>query len=148
MVSSKAPTVAQYLEHLPPDRRAVMAAVRAVVRRHLPKGYKELMSWGMISYELPLAQYPNTYNKRPLCFAGLAAQKNHYALYLTSAYQDGAQRKKLEAAFKRAGKKLDMGKSCLRFRTLDDLDLDAVADVVASTPPKKLIAMYEKARAK
>lgn len=147
-MSSKAPTIAQYLEQLPPDRRAIMAAVRADVRRHLPKGYQELMSWGMISYELPLAQYPNTYNKRPLCFAGLAAQKNHYALYLTSAYQKGEDRKKLEAAFKRAGRKFDMGKSCLRFRTLDDLDLDAVADAAASTPPEKLIALYEQGRAK
>jgi uncharacterized protein YdhG (YjbR/CyaY superfamily) len=148
MVGSKATTVEQYLDQLPPERRAVIAKVRDVVRRHLPRGYDETMNWGMISYELPLERYPKTYNGQPLSLAALAAQKNHYALYLTSAYQDTRQRETLEAAFRRAGKKLDMGKSCLRFKRLDDLDLDAVADVVASTPPEKLIALYEAAHAK
>jgi hypothetical protein len=146
MARSKAATVEQYLAALPPERRAVVSKVRDLVRRNLPKGYTETMNWGMISYEIPLARYPNTYNGQPLSYVALAAQKNYYALYLLGAYQDSEQGKQLAEAFKRAGKKLDMGKSCLRFKTLDDLPLDAVGRVVASTPPEKWIAQFEAAR--
>ena len=145
MASSKATTVDQYLAELPAERREVVAKVRDAVRRNLPKGYVETMNWGMICYELPLERYPNTYNHQPLGCVALAAQKNYNALYLCP---DPAQRKELAEAFKRAGKKMDMGKSCLRFKTLDDLPLEAVEQVVASTPPEKLIAQYEASRAK
>ena len=118
MVSSKATTVAAYLAELPAERRAVIAAVRKVVRKHLPKGYVETMNWGMICYEIPLKRYPVTYNRQPLSYAALAAQKNNYALYLTGCYGASALQQKLAAAFKAAGKKLDMGKSCLRFKKL------------------------------
>jgi uncharacterized protein YdhG (YjbR/CyaY superfamily) len=148
MATSKAATVDEYLAELPPERREVVSKVRDLVRRNLPKGYEETMNWGMISYEIPLARYPNTYNRQPLSYVGLAAQKNYYALYLTSAYQNSEQGKQLAEAFKKAGKKLDMGKSCLRFKTLDDLPLDAVGRIVASTPPEKWIAQYEAARGK
>jgi uncharacterized protein YdhG (YjbR/CyaY superfamily) len=148
MATSKAATVDEYLAELPPERREVVSRTRDVVRRNLPKGYEETMNWGMISYEIPLARYPNTYNRQPLSYVGLAAQKNYYALYLTSAYQNSEQGKQLAEAFKKAGKKLDMGKSCLRFKTLDDLPLDAVGRIVASTPPEKWIAQYEAARGK
>ena len=146
MASSRATTVEEYLAELPAERRAVVAAVRDVVLRHLPPGYEETMNWGMISYEIPLARYPTTYNKQPLAYAALAAQKNHYALYLNGAYQQPARASALEEGFARAGKKLDMGKSCLRFKRLDDLALDAVAESIASTPPEEFIAEYEKAR--
>ena len=148
MATSKAATVDEYLAELPTERREVVSKMRDLVRRNLPKGYEETMNWGMISYELPLARYPKTYNGQPLTFVGLAAQKNYYALYLTSANQDSAQGRELADAFKRAGKKLDMGKSCLRFKKLDDLALDAVARIIASTPPEKFIAQYEAGRAK
>jgi uncharacterized protein YdhG (YjbR/CyaY superfamily) len=148
MATSKAATVDEYLAELPPERREVVSRVRDLVRRNLPNGYEETMNWGMISYEIPLARYPNTYNRQPLSYVGLAAQKNYYALYLTSAYQNSEQGKQLAEAFKKAGKKLDMGKSCLRFKTLDDLPLDAVGRIVASTPPEKWIAQYEAARGK
>jgi uncharacterized protein YdhG (YjbR/CyaY superfamily) len=148
MARSNAATVEQYLAELPPERREVVSTMRDLVRRNLPKGYAETMNWGMISYEIPLERYPNTYNRQPLSYVALAAQKNYYALYLTSAYQDSEQGKQLAEAFKRAGKKLDMGKSCLRFKTLDDLPLDVIARVVASTPPEKWIAQFEAARAK
>ena len=146
MASSRATTVEDYLAELPAERRAVVAAVRDVVLRHLPPGYEETMNWGMISYEIPLARYPTTYNKQPLAYAALAAQKNHYALYLNGAYQQPARASALEEGFARAGKKLDMGKSCLRFKRVDDLALDAVAESIASTPPEEFIAEYEKAR--
>lgn len=146
MPASKAATVDEYIAELPPERRPVVSAVRDLVRRNLPEGYAETMNWGMISYELPLERYPKTYNGQPLSYVALAAQKHYYALYLTSAYQDSEQGTQLAEAFKRAGKKLDIGKSCVRFKKLDDLELDAVARVVASTPPEKLIARYEASR--
>ncbi len=148
MASSKAATVDAYLEELPPERRAIVASVRDLVRRNLPEGYRETMNWGMISYELPLERYPNTYNKQPLGYAALAAQNNNYTLYLTCVYQNDKQRKWLEREFKKAGKKLDMGKSCLHFKRLEDLPLDVIAQAIASTPPDQYIEQYEASRKK
>jgi len=147
MARSDASTVEEYLEALPAERRAVVAAVRDVVLAHLPDGYEEAMRWGMITYEVPLAHGPDTRNGQPLSYAALAAQKNHYALYLMGAYADPAQTAQLKEAFGRAGKKLDMGKSCLRFKRLDDLPLEAIGAVIAGTPPEALIAHYEAGRA-
>lgn len=146
MATSKAATVAQYLQELPEERRAVVAAVRDVVLRSLPEGYEEGMAFGMIGYGVPLARYPDTYNRQPLQYAALAAQKNHFALYLMSAYA-GDQEQALRDAFSAAGKKLDMGKSCVRFKRLDDLPLDVIGRVIAATPPDAFIAQYEAARA-
>lgn len=146
MVISKASTVERYLDELPPERRAVVSKVRDLVRRNLPKGYAEMMTFGMIGYGIPLSRYPNTYNGQPLGYIALAAQKHYYALYLMPPYMNGEQGKELAEAFKRAGKKMDMGKSCLRFKSLDDLPLDAIERVVASTPPEDLIAHYEAVR--
>ena len=146
MASSTATTVDDYLAELPPERREVVTAVRDVVRRNLPAGYQERMNWGMISYELPLEQYPNTYNGQPLNYAALAAQKNYFALYLTNVNQSAEQESWLKGEFKKAGKKLDMGKSCLRFKRIEDLQLDAIAKLIASTPPQKFIEQYEASR--
>jgi hypothetical protein len=148
MAMSKAATVKEYLDELPPERRRDIARVRSVVRKHLPSGYVETMRWGMIAYEIPLSRYPDTYNKQPLCYAGLAAQKNFNTLYLTGAYASSAQRKRLEQAFKKAGLKMDMGGSCLHFKTATDLPLDAIGDVIASTPPERMIELAEGARAR
>jgi hypothetical protein len=106
------------------------------------------MAFGMIGYGVPLADYPNTYNKQPLAYVGLAAQKRHYALYLMDVHENGEDEGRLREAFARAGKTLDMGKSCLRFTALDDLELDAIAAVIARTPPAAFIARYEALRAK
>lgn len=144
MASSKAATVDEYLAELPAERRAVVARVGDVVRRNLPKGYTETMNWGMICWEIPLSKYPDTYNGEPLGYVALAAQKNYYSLYLTNEYGDG---KSLPEEFRKAGKKFDMGKVCLRFKTLDDLPLDVIGEAVASTPPEKLIEKYEQSRA-
>jgi uncharacterized protein YdhG (YjbR/CyaY superfamily) len=145
MVQSKATTVEDYLNELPPDRRAVIEQVREVILANLPAGYRETINYGMISYEIPLERYPKTYNKQPLSYLGLAAQKNHYALYLMSVYGDGAAERTLAQEFADAGKKLDMGKSCLRFRRLDDLPLDVIGRAVASTDPDAYIRIYEAA---
>jgi len=146
MVQSAAATVAAYLDALPPERRAVIAEVRKVIRRNLPKGYQEVMNWGAITYELPLERYPNTYNGQPLCYAALAAQKNHFALYLMTVYGDKKLEQELRDAFKKAGKKLDMGKSCVRFKSVDQLPLDAIGRIIAAVPPDKYIAAYEQSR--
>ena len=147
-MQSHAATVDAYLDELPPERRAVVAEVRDLVRRHLPAGYEETMAFGMIGYGIPLADYPNTYNRQPLGYVALAAQKRHYALYLMSVVQDSREEALLREAYARAGKPLDLGKSCLRFRSLDDLERDAVARVIASTPPAEFIAQYEASRRK
>jgi hypothetical protein len=144
-LKSSAATVQQYLNELPEDRRAVVEAVREMVLHNLPEGYRESMRWGMITYEIPLERYPETYNGQPLSYVALAAQKNNYTLYLT-VYQDSEQEASLREGFKKAGKKLDMGKSCLHFKKLDDLPMNVLAEVVASTPPDAYIARYEASR--
>lgn len=146
MASTVATSVAQYLQGLPPDRRQVVSAVRDVIRRALPAGYSESLGWGMICYGIPLSTYPDTYNGQPLTCAALAAQKNHFALYLMCAYMDPALEATLKNGFAAAGKRLDMGKSCLRFKRLDDLALDTVGEIIASAPPERLIAQYEASR--
>ena len=146
MVSSQAATVAEYLDELPEERRAVVARVRQTVLDHLPAGYQETMRWGMISYEIPLERYPDTYNGQPLAYIGLAAQKRHYALYLMGVYADSAQERHLREVYAQRGLRLDFGKSCLRFRRLEELPLDLIAELVAATPPEALIAQYEASR--
>jgi hypothetical protein len=146
MVKSAASTVQAYLDALPAESRAVLSAVRDVVLQHLPAGYQETMNWGMISYEIPLALYPRTYNGQPLSYAGLAAQKKHYAIYLMAVYGDPGQEARLREGFTQAGKKLDMGKSCVRFRKLEDLPLDLIGEVIGGTPPDEFIALYERNR--
>ncbi len=143
MVSSSATTPAAYLASLPPERRKVIAAVRKLVKSRLPKGFVESMNWGMLAYEVPLTRYPDTYNKQPLMFLALAAQKNNYALYMTNVGAGTAQKKTLEAAYKAAGRKLDMGKSCLRFKTLEELPLEIIGDIIESTSVEDVIAAAE-----
>jgi hypothetical protein len=146
MVTSAAQNVEQYLAELPDDRREVMTAMRKFVRQHLPKGYVESMTYGMILYGIPLEHYPNTYNGQPLGYVALAAQKNYYALYMLP-YGDEKTGEEMRAGFKAAGKKLDMGRSCVRFRKIDDLALDAIGKAIASTPPPRFIEFYEAVRA-
>lgn len=148
MARSAAATVAEYLDELPAERRAVVAAVRDLVNAALPPGYEERMNWGMISWELPLARFDRTYNGQPLGVAALASQKAHVALYLTGAYADPAVAAALAEAWQAAGRRLDMGKSCLRFRRLDELVPDALRAALAATPPERLIALHEAAHAR
>ena len=148
MVMSKATTVDAYLDELPEEKRAAISKVRAVVKKHLPKGYKESMSHGMITYAIPLERYPDTYNGQPLCYIGLASQKNYNSLYLMGVYGDPEKEKLLADGFAKAGKKMDMGKSCLRFKEVEDLPLDAIGKIVASIPPEEMIRLAEAARRK
>ena len=139
-------TVDAYLAQLPEDRRAAISAIRSVILKNLPKGYEEAMNWGMISYQIPLERYPNTYNGQPVCYAALASQKNHMAVYLMCAYGSNDIATWLREEFRKAGKKLDMGKSCIRFKKLEDLPLNVIGKAVKKVPPKKYIAHYEAAR--
>jgi hypothetical protein len=136
------------MQELPQERREVISKVRETILRNLPDGYSESMNWGMISYEIPLKMYPKTYNSQPLLYAALAAQKHHYSLYLMGVYQDPNQETKLRGGFKKSGKRLDTGKSCVRFRKLEDIPLDVIGELIAGITPEQMIARYEKTRKK
>jgi hypothetical protein len=139
-------TVAAYLASLTPEKRAVIEEARAFVRKHIAEGYAEFMNWGVINWGIPLEEFPDTYNKQPLCYVGLGAQKNYNALYLMGAYDGSNGAKLLAAAFEKAGKRLDMGKCCLRFKELDDLELGSVAKLIAMSKPKDYIAYYKRTK--
>jgi hypothetical protein len=148
MVSSAAKTVPAYLEELLPERREVVARMRAFILEHLPPGYVESMAWGMLCYSIPLTRYPDTYNGQPLAYVCLAAQKNNYTIYLTGPYMFGEETdRKFRAAFAAAGKKIDMGKSCLHFKRVEDLALEAVGESIAGVSVDDYIRQYEKVRA-
>ena len=143
---SEAQTVAQYLAALPEDRRAQIQAVRQVILDNLPAGYEEAMNWGMISYQVPLETYPDTYNGQPLMYAALASQKNHMAVYLTGIYMDEGAQQAFEDAYRATGKRYDVGKSCVRFRKLDDLPLPLIGESIAAMDAAAFVARVEQMR--
>ncbi len=127
-MKSSATTAKAYLAGVPEERRAAMTRLYRLVSDNLPKGYEEAMAYGMIAWQVPLAVYPDTYNGQPLMYAALASQKNHMALYLMCG------RDVVGKGFAKAGKKFDAGKSCIRFRKLEDLVLEPIAEAVRSMP--------------
>jgi hypothetical protein len=143
MATSKAQSVTAHLASLPPDRRKIVGAVRKLIKANLPAGYKESVARGVLCYSVPLTVLPDTYNGHPLWYIALAAQKNYCSLHLMALYGDPSRAKAFGAAFAKAGKKLDMGKACVRFKTLDDLPLDVIAETIAATPMAKYVAMYK-----
>ena len=145
MVSSRATTVEQYLAELPDDRRADVARVREVILANLPDGFEETMQYGMIGYAIPLERFPNTYNGEALGSVALAAQKRHISVYLHALYASQELTDWFVAAYAAAGKKLNMGKSCVRFRRADDAALDVIGEAVAQVTPDQLIAAHEAA---
>lgn len=147
MATSTAATVDEYLEELPEDRATVVAHVRRLVNASIPPGYVEGMLYGMITWMVPLEIYPETYNGKPLAYVSLAAQKNYYSLYLMSVYSDSEEEVRLRQQWLARGTKLDMGKSCLRFRRVDDLHEDLVAGVIAAVPMDEHIEKAKVARA-
>jgi hypothetical protein len=152
-MQSKAKTVAEYLKELPEDRRAAIEAVRAVMLKNMDKGYQEGMSYGMIGYSVPHAIFPSGYHcdpKQPLPFAGLASQKQYMSVYLTGLYTfgdrvEGKLLKWFTDAWKKSGKKLDMGKACIRFKTLDDLPLEVIGEAIRRVPVQECIDQYVEA---
>lgn len=147
MAHSTATTVAEYLESLPSDRREHLSAVRDVILANLPKGYEETISWGMISYEIPLSIYPKTYNKQPLMIAGLVVRKNNNSLHLPGLYGHEPTRKWFEDEWAKTGKKLDMGKGCVYFKTVDDVPLELIGKLIAKIPVETYIQFVEAAQA-
>ncbi|KAA3641611.1 MAG: DUF1801 domain-containing protein [Armatimonadetes bacterium] len=145
-MQSDARSVEEYLAQLSDDRREAIETVRDVIVANLPEGYVETMNWGMISYEIPLSSYPDTYNGKPLMYAALASQKNHMAVYLSGVYSDDGTRDAFLDTYRATGKKLDMGKSCVRFKKLDDLPVDLIGDTIASLSPDDFIEVYEMAK--
>jgi uncharacterized protein YdhG (YjbR/CyaY superfamily) len=145
-MNSDARSIDEYIHSLPPDRQQAVEKVRKVILDNLPEGYEEEMNWGMITYQVPLEVYPDTYNKKPLMYAALASQKNHMAVYLTGIYTDEERREKFEVAYRATGKRYDVGKSCVRFRKLDDLPLDVLADAIGSLDMKAFIDLVKKAQ--
>lgn len=144
---SDASSVTEYVAELPEERRAAIKEVRGTILANLPEGYEEVMAWGMITYQVPLKRYPNTYNGKPLVYAGLASQKRHMAVYLNGVYADDDAREEFLEAYRATGKKLDMGKSCVRFAKLENLPLDLVGKVIAAYPVDEYIRIFEAARA-
>ncbi|QDV04821.1 hypothetical protein Poly30_03150 [Planctomycetes bacterium Poly30] len=145
-MQSQAATVKEYLASLDPDRRKAIEAVRKVIKANLDPKIKEVMSYGMIGYCIPKSVYPPGYHcspEQPLPFMNVASQKNHMAVYLFMIYGNEGEVSWFETEWKKTGKKLDMGKACLRFKKLEDVALDVLGEAVRRMPADKFIAQYE-----
>ena len=141
-MQSKANSVEQYLNELPEDRKESLSIVREAIVKNLPTGYVEVMNWGMITYEVPLETFPDTYNGKPLMYVALASQKNHMSVYLMGCYMSSEIRKKFENAYKQSGKKFDAGKSCIRFKKEEDLPLELIGKTIGSMSVEQFIEHY------
>lgn len=148
MAQSKALTVDEYIAGLSTERHKAIATLRQVVLNNLPEGYMEMMQYGMIGYSIPLSRYPNTYNGQPLSYAALASHKQYMSLYLMNVYGDPETEDWFIERYKAAGKKLSMGKSCVRFKSLQDLPIGLIGEVIARTPVSKFVERYEASRHK
>ncbi len=146
MVQSKATSVSQYLKELPDDRREAISAIRKVILGSIDAGIEEIMSYGMIGYHVPLRIYPDGYHcnpEMPLPYVSLASQKNHMAIYMMGLYMDPDDTAWFADAWQATGKKLNMGKACVRFKKLEDVPLEVVAAAIKRMPSKRYIATYE-----
>jgi len=146
MVRSTARSPEEYIASLPPDRREAITAVRDVIRGNLPEGFEEGMEFGALTWFVPLERFPDTYNGRPLGLVALASQKQYMALYLNTVYGDPQLANWFRARYAASGKRLSMGKSCVRFRSLDDLPLDVIGETVAKVPVDQFVQHYQAAR--
>lgn len=144
---SDAKTADDYIAELPADRFEAISELRHTILDNLPEGYVESMNYGMITYEVPLEVYPDTYNGKPLSYAALANQKNHFAVYLSGIYQDDGRRDDFLDAYKATGKRLDVGQSCVRFRKFEDVPFDVIADAIAAVPMDEFVEVAKRARA-
>ncbi len=146
MFTRKAESVDEYIRSLTPERRETIEAVRTIILTNLPRGYVETINWGMLSYEVPLSTYPNTYNKKPLSLAGLASTKTQFSLYLMSVYSDPKTYKWFQSRYKASGKILKMGKSCVHFKRAEDLPLKLIGETVGLLTVEEYIRLHENAR--
>jgi len=141
-------TVKQWLASVPAERKDAINAVRDAVNDHLPPGYEETVDWGMLAWVVPLATLPNTHNGHPLTLAALGAHTKLMTLYLMTVYSDPKVRREFQIAYKKTGKKLDMGGCCVHFKKLDDLPLDVVGDTIARVAVDEYVERYETSRTK
>lgn len=146
-MQSDAATVEDYLAALPDDRRKALGAIRDTVNAHLDDEFAEGMEYGMVTWGIPLDRYPKTYNGKPLGVVSLASQKNHLALYLMCLYADDGLEEWFRQQYVDRGMRLDMGKSCVRFKSLDEVPLDVLAELLRKVTPEQHIARYEESRA-
>lgn len=146
MVSSNATTVEDYLAELPADRFDAITEVRDAILTNLPEGLVEAMNWGMITYEVPLETFPDTYNKKPLMYAALASQKNHMAVYLSSIYGDPDLEEWFRSEYEATGKKMDIGKSCVRFKKLENLPVELIGEAISKVDLDAFLDMYRAAK--
>ena len=145
-----ASTVARYLAALPPDRRAALSAVRKAINENLPEGYEEGMQFGMIGWYVPLSLYPAGYGenpKVPLPLVALASQKSGMVLHFLCFYGHPTLSTWFTSEYQKSGKKLDMGKGCVRFKKLEDLALDVVGRTIARVSVRDHVTNYQAARA-
>ena len=143
---TKPNTVDEYLASLPEDRCAALQAIREVILANLSPGFEEGIQYGMIGYYVPHSVYPPGYHcdpKQPLPFIGLASQKNYISLYLMCIYGDGPEATRFKDAWTKTGKKLDMGKACIRIKSINDVPLEVVGATIKRVPAEKYIAVYE-----
>ena len=146
-MKSKAASIDEYLAQLPPERRAAIEVLREVIRKNLPEGYEEVLQYGIIGYVVPLKAFPAGYLNRknePLPYVCLASQKNYMTIHLMSVYGPGEA--EFRKSYEATGKRLDMGKACVRFRKVEDLALDVIAKTIARYPVAKWIEICTAAR--
>ena len=145
-MKSSATTVEDYISELSEERQEAVSTVREVVLANLPEGYEEVMDFGMIAYVVPLSVVPKTYNGHPLMYAAIASEKNYVSVHLMNIYASPKTQKWFVDSYKATGKRMNMGKSCVRFRKLDDLPLELIGEAVGKTPMEDWIGVYEASR--
>lgn len=145
---SSATTPDDYIAELPEDRLDAITELRQIILENLPAGYEEGMNFGMITYEVPLEVYPDTYNGKPLMYAALANQKRHFAVYLSGIYQDDGRRDDFLDAYRATGKRLDVGQSCVRFRKAEDVPFEVIAEAIAAVPMDEFVAVAKRAHSR
>jgi len=145
-MKSNASTVEQYISELSEERREAVTTVRDVVLENLPEGYEEVMDFGMIAYVVPLSVVPKTYNGHPLMYAAIASEKSYVSVHLMNIYASPETQKWFVDSYKATGKRMNMGKSCVRFKKLEDLPLELIGEAVGKTPMEDWIAVYEASR--
>ena len=148
-MQSKSNTVAEYVKELPADRQTAIEQLRTVIKKNLPKGFKEEMNYGMIGYVIPHSLYPAGYHCKPtdpLPFMNVASQKNFIAVYHMGLYADPVLMKWFMTEYpKHSTQKLDMGKSCIRFKKPDQIPFKLIGELTSKMNPAQWIALYEKA---
>lgn len=146
MVSSSATSVDGYLAELTPERATDVATLRQLCLDYLPPGLEEVMNWGMITYQVPFSTVPDTYNKQPLMFAAIASQKQHISLYLMSIYAFDKTKDQFEKLWLESGKKLNVGKACIRFKSLDQVPIELIQDALGKISVEQYVERYLEVR--